>query len=285
MIEIAGIKRSLQFSPNHTGNDGAIFKLASEELIKLGCTVNEYTENEFLHMGEVKEDNIFTMARSKQAVNLLQQLETDGKFVINSGFGIEQSYRTNMTRGIIEQNIPYPQSCIVPTLAPADDAFAELGGNNFWIKRGDFHAIHKEDVTFVRNKDEGNEMLQEYAIRDITEAVISKHLYGDLVKFYGVRGTSFFYWFYPYDLNHGKFGNESQNGAASYHSFDAMLLRSYSEKAAEALNVFIYGGDAIVAPDGSMHIIDLNDWPSFAPCRNEAAVHIAQCIYQNALKN
>jgi hypothetical protein len=284
MIEFAGIKRSIQFSPNHTGNDGAIFKLTSQELNKLGCTVKEYTENEFLHMGDVEEDHVFTMARSKQAVHLLQQIETGGKSVMNSAFGIEKCYRTNMTLGIVEQNIPYPPSRIVPTLEPADTAFAELGGKNFWIKRGDFHAIHKEDVTFVRNKDEGNEMLQEYAIRDITEAVISKHLYGDLVKFYGVRNTDFFYWFYPYDLNHSKFDNESANGAANYHAFDEQQLKMYGERSAAALNVFIYGGDAIIAPDGSMHIIDLNDWPSFAPCRQEAAVHIAQCIYDNALK-
>jgi hypothetical protein len=33
-----------------------------------------------------------------------------------------------------------------------------------------------------------------------------------------------------------------------------------------------------VDPDGTIRIIDFNDWPSFAPCRNEAAPHIAKAV-------
>ena len=40
----------------------------------------------------------------------------------------------------------------------------------------------------------------------------------------------------------------------------------------------IYGGDCVVAPDGTIRIIDFNDWPSFAPCRADAATHIAKAI-------
>jgi hypothetical protein len=282
MIKFAGVKRQVQFSPNHTGNDGAIFSLVGAELIKLGCTVSEYSEDDLL-ADKVKESYIFTMARSKEAVHLLQQMEAEGKFVINSAFGIEQCYRTNMTLGITNNNIPYPESRIVATDKPADDAFEELGGKNFWIKRGDFHAIHKEDVTFVRNSTDGNEILAEYAVRGIDEAVISKHLYGDLIKFYGVRDTGFFYWFYPFDVNHSKFNNEAINNAAAYYEFDVDRLKNYGESSARALDVYIYGGDAIITPTGDMHIIDLNDWPSFAPCRHEAASAIAKCIYNGAI--
>ena len=35
--------------------------------------------------------------------------------------------------------------------------------------------------------------------------------------------------------------------------------------------MYLDGGDCIVAPDGQIRIIDFNDWPSFAPCRTEAA--------------
>ena len=283
-MDFAGIKRRIQFSPNHTGNDGAIFSMTAIELEKMGCTVTEYSEDDLLS-GRVKEDYIFTMARSKESVKVLQQLETEEKFVINSGFGIENCYRTNMTIGLVNNEIPYPESRIVPTNALGDEAFEALGGKNFWIKRGDFHAIHKEDVTFVRNSVDGNEILAEYAVREIDEAVISRHLYGDLVKFYGVRGTGFFYWFYPYDNNHSKFNNEAINNAASYFNFDTAQLEQYANKAAEVLNVYIYGGDAIVSPQGDLTIIDLNDWPSFEPCRKDAAVAIATCIYNAAANN
>jgi hypothetical protein len=40
----------------------------------------------------------------------------------------------------------------------------------------------------------------------------------------------------------------------------------------------IYGGDCIVGPDGKITIIDFNDWPSYAPCSNEAAPHIAKSV-------
>ncbi|MDE6130067.1 MAG: hypothetical protein K2F74_00615, partial [Muribaculaceae bacterium] len=52
------------------------------------------------------------------------------------------------------------------------------------------------------------------------------------------------------------------------------------EQAADALGVMIYGGDCIVGADGSLSVIDFDDWPSFAPCRNEAAPYIAREILQ-----
>ncbi len=285
MFDFAGIKRNTEFSPNHRGTDNAIFTLTAAELIKMDCLVNIYSEEEFLSMEQLQEEEIFTMARNKKTVAKLQQEEAAGKLVINSGFGIEQCYRTNMTLGLVNQQIPYPESLIVPTDLPADKAFAKLGGKNFWIKRGDFHAIHKEDVTFAPTACHGADILEEYSLRGISEAVISRHLFGDLVKFYGVRGTDFFYWFYPTEFNHSKFNAEAINGAANYFPFDEAALKQIGHQAAEALNVFIYGGDAIISAKGDIHIIDLNDWPSFAPCRNEAAIHIARCIYEQALQH
>lgn len=38
-MTIAGIRRGNQFSPNHIGNDAAIFSLTAEHLGKLGCKV------------------------------------------------------------------------------------------------------------------------------------------------------------------------------------------------------------------------------------------------------
>ena len=55
-------------------------------------------------------------------------------------------------------------------------------------------------------------------------------------------------------------------------------MRDICHKASEVLDVKIYGGDCIVGADGNIQIIDFNDWPSFAPCRQEAAPYIAKCI-------
>jgi hypothetical protein len=40
----------------------------------------------------------------------------------------------------------------------------------------------------------------------------------------------------------------------------------------------IFGGDVIVSPEGELTLIDLNDWPSFAPCRERASYAIAEFI-------
>ncbi len=283
MQRFAGIKRNVKFSPNHRGNDSAIFNLTVDRLKEMGHEVNVYSEEELLAAETLSEDCVFSMARSKKLVKKLQKLQKE-KLVINSAFGVEQCFRTNMTKKLISNGVPYPKSVIVPTENPGEELFAQLGSNGFWLKRGDFHAIHKEDVSFAPGVACGIEILKEFQLRSIGEAVISEHLYGDLVKFYGVKDSGFFYWFYPAEFNHSKFNAEAINGAAHYYKFDEEVLKQHCTKAAEALDVHIYGGDAVIAPDGRMHIIDFNDWPSFAPCRDEAAIHIAQCIHREAAK-
>ena len=51
-MELVGISRSKQFSPNHTGNDTQIFHLTIEKLIAKGCKIREYSEEEFLQLAE-----------------------------------------------------------------------------------------------------------------------------------------------------------------------------------------------------------------------------------------
>ncbi|QNL48287.1 hypothetical protein H8S90_15960 [Olivibacter sp. SDN3] len=279
-IEIIGIQRGKTFSPNHIGNDEAIFQLTMQALREEGCKVTILNEETFLSGADVtKSMGIVSMARNKDAVKKLQQLERDGVPVVNSGFGVENCFRTNMTSLLIQHQIPYPKSKIVSTDKVEDnlfDGFSELG---VWIKRGDFHAIHKEDVTFASSRQEGKEILREYALREIPDAVLSEHLIGDLVKFYGVRDTDFFYWFYPYEHNHHKYEHYEQfNGNLVYNNFDEAYLRQVALNAAEVLDVYVFGGDAIVDKAGNIHIIDLNDWPSFAPCRDTAAPYIAQLL-------
>lgn len=280
-MKALGIHRNKKFSPNHIGNDETIFLMTAEQLRKQGVEITICTEQEFLEMENVSFSYIFTMARKKKVVKKLQSLEQSGAVVINSGFGIENCYRTNMTNGLIDHGIPHPKCFVVPTGKIDERIFDQLPGKGYWIKRGDFHAIHKEDVTFAATRSEAQEILQEYALRDIPDAVISEHLPGDLVKFYGVRGTDFFYWFYPYDNNHHKYTDyEAINGQSHHYQFVLEDLQKTADEAAKALEVDIYGGDAIVGKNGKFHIIDLNDWPSFAPCRDAAATAIADRIFQ-----
>ena len=282
-IKIAGIMRAGAYSPNHIGNDAAIFNVTAEQLRKRGCEVKVYSEEQ-LCAGEVTEPIILNMCREQRSIAILQQKEDNGDLVINSGYGIENCTRERMTRILVGSNIPYPESLIVNTNEVGKDAMIKAGFSRCWIKSGDFHAMHKEDVSYVRHPEEAQEVLQEYFLRGITRAVINRHLEGDLIKFYGVYGTPFFFWFYPFDEGHSKYGHEAINGKARGIKFDLDHLVSICNSAAEALDVKIYGGDCIVSPEGEIRIIDFNDWPSFAPCRNEAAPYIAKAVL-TAIKN
>ena len=282
-ITIAGIMRAGAYSPNHIGNDAAIFNAAADHLRKRGCIVNIYSEEQFI-ADEVTEPVIVNMCREMKSIHKLQELEQKGALVINSGFGIENCTRERMTRILVGSNIPYPESLIVNTDEGVTATLKKAGFTQCWIKRGDFHAMHKEDVSYVRHPEEAQEVLQEYFLRGIKRAVINKHLVGDLIKFYGVQNSPFFFWFYPFDLGHSKYGHEAINGKSQGLEFDKEKLRAICQNASEVLDVKVYGGDCIISPEGDIRIIDFNDWPSFAPCRQEAAPHIAKCILNEIKK-
>ena len=234
-ITIAGVMRAGAYSPNHIGNDTAIFNLVAEQLRKRGCQVNVYSEEQF-NKAEIEEPVVLAMCRERASIAKLQQLEDAGKLVVNSGYGIENCTRERMTRILLGNGIPYPESLIVNTNENIKSQLKKAGFKSCWIKRGDFHAMHKEDVSYVRHPEEAQEVLQE------------------------------------------KYGWEEVNGHSQGIDIDLKELKNICTKAAEELNVVIYGGDCIVDPDGTIRIIDFNDWPSFAPCRNESAPHIAKAV-------
>lgn len=276
-LTFAGIQRYTTFSPNHVGNDAAIFSEVAHFIEENGHKVRMFTEQEFLTK-HLPQRYVFTMMRSKAAVRNLQLLETRGVVAINSAFGIENCTREKMTTLLLENRIPHPDSLILNTQERISELNFPDGFEPCWAKRADFHAIHREDVTYVRTIDELREVIAEYALRGIDRVVVNKHLKGDLIKFYGVAGTDFFYWFYPQEGSHSKFGLETINGMPTGIPFSIDELKDICNAASKLLNVHVYGGDCIVSPEGVIRIIDFNDWPSFAPCRKEAALAIGKTI-------
>jgi len=275
--KIAGVMRAGAYSPNHIGNDSAIFYSVAEQLHKRGFEVKIYSEEQF-QTQKIEEEIILDMCRERKSIDKLQEMEDNGCLVINSGYGVENCTRERMTRILLGNDIPYPESLIVNTNEDVRGELQKHGFSDCWVKRGDFHAMHKEDVSYCRHIEETQEVLHEYFYRGIKRAVINRHLIGDLIKFYGVQGQPFFYWFYPFNAGYSKYGNEAVNGVSRNYEFDHSLLESFCDRASRLMDVKIYGGDCIVDPDGTVRIIDFNDWPSFAPCRAEAAPYIAKCV-------
>ena len=95
-IQVAGVSRGNEFSPNHVDNDAAIFQKTAEELEKMGCEVSLFPEKEFVDRC-VQADFVFDMARDKATVIRLKELEDAGALVVNSGYGIDNCVRKRMT--------------------------------------------------------------------------------------------------------------------------------------------------------------------------------------------
>jgi hypothetical protein len=86
--------------------------------------------------------------------------------------------------------------------------------------------------------------------RGVSDIVFQHHREGQEVKFYGV-GRNF------------------------YRPEGLSALREKALEAAAEKGLEVWGGDAVIGAGGDIHIIDLNDWPSFSSCREEAAKAIA----------
>jgi len=265
MLQIAGVRREQLYSPNHVGNDAMIFMKTVEHLTELGADVKIYEEQD-LGKIEIKEPFIFSMAQGVEGTAILLQMEKQGKFIINSPQGSINSYRSNMVKILTEKGIPFPKSLIVSIDEKDKIKFEDFNARKIWIKRGDVHAVHREDVTLVYSEDERKNIFREFEKRGITEVVLQEHLDGDVIKFYAIVGSPLFHWYYLNGVNHTP--------------FDKDKLVELAQNSAMALGLDVYGGDAVVAEDGSISIIDINDWPSFAPVRDEASEQIAKLIFQ-----
>jgi D-alanine-D-alanine ligase-like ATP-grasp enzyme len=59
---------------------------------------------------------------------------------------------------------------------------------------------------------------------------------------------------------------------------DQRALARLVRRAASALGLEVYGGDAIATATGDLVLLDVNAWPSFALFREEASAAIASYL-------
>lgn len=272
-MNIAAIERARENSPGMIDNDHAILKATVEQLRLLGHNVifTSCSQNT-----EPKPDAIIHMSRTKETLEYLRHLETLGTMMFNTPQAVSTCSRNAFIRILAQNGISQPKYSILRACneVPKD-------GYPMWLKRGDGWSCHHGDVAFVTNCNEATEAIQDIFSRGAKEIICSPHIEGDIIKFYGVSGTNdaepFFRICYP-DVEKTKFGLEKHNGICQKHPFDKIALQLIAFNAAKALGLDIFGGDCIVSPNGEIHIIDINDFPSFSAYRNEAAEAIARLI-------
>ena len=276
-MKVLGISRSTRFSPNSVGRDEAIFMAVASRLERRGCDVSIISEDLFVAVELEEFDGVFSMARGKDVLSSLAQAEVqDNLFVLNSARALAENTRAVITEKFAEAGIPQPLSVVCPTADYTDSQQPPLPFP-LWLKRGDACAQTAADVQYVGNSEEWGKALAHFKETGADSFVAVEHLDGDLVKFYGVEGTAFFHVIRANTEGaFSKFGLEQHNSACRNIPFDEDVLKQLADQASRASGFTVYGGDAIISREGSIRIIDFNDWPSFSACRKDAAKAIAQ---------
>ncbi len=109
-----------------------------------------------------------------------------------------------------------------------------------------------------------------FARRGVSRVALQAHVGGPIVKFYAVADGRFFSW-YPAE------GPRDRKPDVAEDRFRALVFA-----AARAVGLEVFGGDVAFPKPDEPVLIDLNDWPSFAPVRAAAAAAIAAYIDEKA---
>ena len=263
-MKMCFIMRDARFSPNSERKDRNIMQATIDRISAAGHDVVTKEESDDC---DVDADVFVSMGRLAKTLVLLEEKENEGHVVFNAVKGIRNCQRSVFDKLMKKHGMPVPQ---------------EDGNDGYWIKRGDACAQSPDDVKFAGDEVYRDEIIQSFRQRGISDIVVSAHIKGDLIKFYRVKDTSFFKYYYPTQEGDSKFGLESINGRPHFYPFDVQHLMQIVDETADIVGLDIYGGDAIVTPEGKIFIIDFNDWPSFSRFKEEAADAIVEHIIDKA---
>lgn len=266
MRKVMAVGRAVEYSPNCEVYDAMILAAVCTRLHAYGYEVDVVNESEPQKVENSSCSLYISMARGKRMLDILSAKEEKGALVLNPAKSLLHNNRRNITLALIKCGAPVPQSEIL-----------EAGGipsikYPMWIKRADECAQRPEDVSYLETEEGLRGIWDNFVSRGIKSAVACEHAKGDLVKFYGVGGTDFFYTYLPTENGGvGKFGAEKINGRPNHYEYNASLMKAECDRIAQVLSMPVYGGDCVVDALGNFKIIDFNDWPSYSRCREEAA--------------
>lgn len=274
-MKIILVYRATQFSPHSVKKDMHILE-AVGHLLDDGHNVVEYRQEEDL-VDEERADLFLSMGRLPETLDILQKRQEEGCRVVNTPESVRMVTCRSGLDALMRAN-GFPMAPLCVPKPGSDDMCDAPDGGGWWLKKGSGPAECLYDVQYAATWDDVVRKLGYFKNRDIEDVNITAHVPGDVVKFYGVAGTDFFRYYYPTDDGQTKFGDEERNGRAHHYGFSPTALHGEAERLAALTGLQVYGGDVIVKDDGSFVIIDFNDWPSFARCREEAAMAIADKV-------
>jgi hypothetical protein len=271
VAQLVAIYRNPSYSPlQHGVNDTAILDATVAQLAARGWRTAKTTERE-VEQGRLPAAELYlNMCQGSLAAEQLMPLESDGVVVVNRPSSALNCHRYRLVKRIGDSMLPFPRTLILASSAPLPPPTQlqtlSPDRQTVWIKRGDVHAERPEDVV-ASPLEQLADTLRAFRARGIPWVALQEHIPGPVVKFYGVTDGRFFNWY----------GSEA-GFAGTRPAIDENRLKALAFEAAAILGLEVFGGDvAFPEPDRPV-LIDINDWPSFAPFREDAARAIADYI-------
>lgn len=292
MKTVLCIFRADCFSPGMVERDEAILRAVASRLQSAEYTVS-FIHEEDLTADTPMPDITLHMVRSPHALSILSRWEDAGCHILNPVEGVRNAEREALARLCTEQRIPTPKTWIVDTAVSNTSIVITTEGKHesitfpCWVKRTGSCAQQPDDVCFASDVNAYEQSIARFHARGIGKAVVMEHLEGVCIKFYIVQGTGLLHFIPTEELGYDKF-NASHPANKKHETKHFIRQIAYQlpitklcqslDEAKDMLKLKVYGGDAIIGPDGIARLIDLNDWPSFSACREKAADAIAQLV-------
>jgi glutathione synthase/RimK-type ligase-like ATP-grasp enzyme len=257
------VYREKRFSGHRVEDDTAILRLTAETIGKRGIPVELLRPRQLTR--KLSPMMTFYMCESDRSLEVLENWQDMGYPVLNTPRSVRNCRRWKMLSLLAETETLVPQSIITETT----DGYREPLDleKGIWVKRWDVQVTARYDVRLVFDKASLRSAIAEHRARGVDKVILQKHIRGDPIKFYGILGSGWFRCFY------GK--SYRLVGRASF----VEDIRKTAESTAHKLGLTVYGGDVVMTGDRH-YLIDFNSWPSFAPCRQEAAEQIASCMIE-----
>lgn len=262
------IYRAPEYSPrDNVSKDAAILEAVGKALKSRGESICFLHEEDLLTEGAnvlSKCTHCVSMARRHRSLLALQGWQQRGLQFLNRPNSVQVTVQSRSTTLDLLSSVGAP---VAPywSYEPAEDEMfqcepdlqALLPG---WVKAMHPRGVTEGDVCRVDTPLEADTRILQCAAEGYTDIIVMQHLQGPLLKAYVVGDK---HWFKTEE----KVVLEKANAC----------LGDYLNKIRGVLNLEVFGVDFICTESGS-YVIDVNDFPSFSACRNEASLAIASLV-------
>lgn len=285
--KVLAISRDAVYSPNNEAKDAAIFSATLENLQNHGWLVDACSEDEWNDM-DVRSvgESYSAIVQMSRKMSSLMRLERAQLPIFNAPRAVRTVAKSReMTLSLLQQvGIPVPRWWAYDPeedeMFMCEPALQQLLPG--WVKAMREEGARLDDVHFVSTPLEADSCILQLAAEQVPDIVVTQHIDGELIKCYVVMTDEAIYslhWFRPQESGYSKFGEaEQHNRQLANVAVDEAKIQALARQVGRTLGLQIFGFDAILQQDGSLTIVDVNDWPSFSVCRDEAAEAIAEMI-------